>query len=456
MKNTLTALALLASTSLAGAVDLPSGKAQPQAPANYVKVCDVYGSGFFYIPGTDSCLRVGGMVRQDFAYVPSGDTYKVTSGARAINTYGAGQNTTGWETRGRIDLDARTPTDFGTVRTAAGIRFSRSSGTLADVANPTGASQSATTTTPIMEYAYIQFAGLTAGAARDNFQFMPSAVYSAQHWASFIINPKQVAYTATLGGGLSATIAVQDATDTAIAPVDGVNATTTYYAPQNEKNLNLVGNVRWDQPWGTVQVMGAGRQAQVLDTTGLTYNQEKGVWAAGAGAKINLPFTGHKDNALWLTGAYADGMTEYTTAYGSNKIANWKRDLNGWQFNQPSIIAYSTGVETVKSWNAAALYQHWLTDKYRINAFGSYGQIQAPETAKALVFDAKKGFGDAKVWSVGSNFAWLPTKDFELGIEGIYSNMKQDVRYTLASSTNKVEKESDSNWTMRLRAERRF
>ena len=456
MKNTLTALALLASTSIAGAVDLPSGKAQPQAPANYVKVCDAYGAGFFYIPGTDSCLRVGGMIRQDFAYVPAGDTYKVTAGAKTINTYGAGQNTTGWETRGRIDLDARTPTDFGTVRTAAGIRFSRSSGTLADVANPTGASQSATTTTPIMEYAYIQFAGITAGAARDNFSFMPNAVYSAQHWASFIINPKQLAYTAILGGGLSATVAVQDATDTAIAPVDGVNASTTYYAPQNEKNLNLVGNIRWDQPWGQVQIMGAGRQAQVLDTTGLTYNQSKNVWAAGGGVKINTPFTGHQQNALWLTGAYADGMTEYTTAYGSNKIANWKRDINGWQFNQPSIIAYSTGVESVKSWNAAALYQHWLGNSYRINAFGSYGQIQAPESAKALVFDAKKGFGDATVWSVGSNFAWLPTKDFELGIEGIYSNMKQDIRYTLASSTNIVKKESDDNWTMRLRAERRF
>jgi hypothetical protein len=456
MKNTLTALALLASTSIAGAVDLPSGKAQPQAPANYVKVCDAYGAGFFYIPGTDSCLRVGGMIRQDFAYVPKGDTYKVTSGARAISTYGAGQNTTGWETRGRLDLDARTPTDFGTVRTAAGIRFTRASGTLADVANPSGSAQSATTTTPIMEYAFIQFAGITAGAARDNFSFMPSAVYSAQHWASFIIQPKQLAYTAILGGGLSATIAVQDATDTAIAPVDGVNATTTYYAPQNEKNLNLVGNIRWDQPWGQVQIMGAGRQAQVLDTTGLTYNQTKSVWAAGGGLKINTPFTGHKDNALWLTGAYADGMTEYTTAYGSNKIANWKRELNGWQFNQPSLIAYSTGIESVKSWNVAGLYQHWLTDKYRVNAFGSYGQIQAPESAKALVFDAKKGFGDAKVWSVGTNVAWLPTKDFELGVEGIYSKMSQDIRYTLASSTNIVKNESDNNWTARLRAERRF
>ncbi|HVW55444.1 MAG TPA: porin, partial [Rhizobiaceae bacterium] len=25
-------------------------------PANYVKVCDAYGSGFYYIPGTQTCF----------------------------------------------------------------------------------------------------------------------------------------------------------------------------------------------------------------------------------------------------------------------------------------------------------------------------------------------------------------------------------------------------------------
>ena len=38
--------------------------AEPE-PAEYVKICDVYGSGYFYIPGTETCLRVGGYVRYD-------------------------------------------------------------------------------------------------------------------------------------------------------------------------------------------------------------------------------------------------------------------------------------------------------------------------------------------------------------------------------------------------------
>ena len=36
--------------------------AEPE-PAEYVKVCDAFGTGFFYIPGTENCLKIGGYVR---------------------------------------------------------------------------------------------------------------------------------------------------------------------------------------------------------------------------------------------------------------------------------------------------------------------------------------------------------------------------------------------------------
>ena len=43
----------------AQAADLPV-KAQP---VQYVKICSLYGVGFYYIPGTDMCIKVGGYVR---------------------------------------------------------------------------------------------------------------------------------------------------------------------------------------------------------------------------------------------------------------------------------------------------------------------------------------------------------------------------------------------------------
>jgi len=56
----------------AQAADLPSKKA---APATYVKICDAYGAGFFFIPGTDTCIKIGGRVRYDLGYAPKGDYY---------------------------------------------------------------------------------------------------------------------------------------------------------------------------------------------------------------------------------------------------------------------------------------------------------------------------------------------------------------------------------------------
>ena len=47
----------------AQAADLPV-KAKP---VQYVKICSLYGVGFYYIPGTDMCLKIGGWVRAEYA-----------------------------------------------------------------------------------------------------------------------------------------------------------------------------------------------------------------------------------------------------------------------------------------------------------------------------------------------------------------------------------------------------
>ncbi|HWL06142.1 MAG TPA: porin, partial [Xanthobacteraceae bacterium] len=43
----------------AQAADLPV-KAKP---VSYVKICDLYGAGYFYVPGTETCIKLGGYVR---------------------------------------------------------------------------------------------------------------------------------------------------------------------------------------------------------------------------------------------------------------------------------------------------------------------------------------------------------------------------------------------------------
>src|SRR5204863_1507957 len=48
----------------AQAADLPV-KAKA---VEYVRVCSLYGAGFFYIPGTDTCIKLGGYVRADVTF----------------------------------------------------------------------------------------------------------------------------------------------------------------------------------------------------------------------------------------------------------------------------------------------------------------------------------------------------------------------------------------------------
>jgi hypothetical protein len=41
-------------------------------PVDYVRVCDAFGTGYWYIPGTDTCLKIGGKVQFDIKFQKSG------------------------------------------------------------------------------------------------------------------------------------------------------------------------------------------------------------------------------------------------------------------------------------------------------------------------------------------------------------------------------------------------
>ena len=53
----------------AQAADLPA-KAKP---VEYVKVCSLYGVGFWYVPGTDTCLKIGSFIREQVGWNQSSE-----------------------------------------------------------------------------------------------------------------------------------------------------------------------------------------------------------------------------------------------------------------------------------------------------------------------------------------------------------------------------------------------
>jgi len=96
----------------AQAADLPTAA----EPVEYVRVCDAYGAGFFYIPGSETCLRVGGRVRIDAVWIDNQGRLADDYATRA---------------RAYVRLDARTQTDIGLLLpTSASVTRSASADTL--------------------------------------------------------------------------------------------------------------------------------------------------------------------------------------------------------------------------------------------------------------------------------------------------------------------------------------
>jgi|EndMetStandDraft_8_1072994.scaffolds.fasta_scaffold05962_2 hypothetical protein len=95
--------AALAAVSGAQAADAIVA-AEPE-PMEYVRVCDAFGTGFFYIPGTETCLKIGGYVRFQVDW----------------NDNNVDKN---WNARTRalLNFDARTDTELGTLRSYIGVR----------------------------------------------------------------------------------------------------------------------------------------------------------------------------------------------------------------------------------------------------------------------------------------------------------------------------------------------
>src|SRR5207302_8434328 len=111
----------------AQAADLPTRKA---APVNYVRICDAYGAGFFYIPGTDTCLKVGGLALFEArGFDPSFSIVGPLFYGNGAQHLGAGfvptptefsnarsRDAIDFAALGRVELDARTQSPWGTLR----------------------------------------------------------------------------------------------------------------------------------------------------------------------------------------------------------------------------------------------------------------------------------------------------------------------------------------------------
>ncbi|MBB4015639.1 hypothetical protein GGR16_000645 [Chelatococcus caeni] len=449
----------LAAAAGAQAADLPMRKA---APVEYVRVCSVHGAGFFYIPGSDTCIKIGGRVRAEYRYLEPTSSYSLSAtstGVGSINVApgvwfnpGRRSDATGFRARGRINVDARTATEWGTLRTFVQVDVTANTGNYLG-AGRNGFGPGVDTTDVALDKAYIQWAGITAGRISSFFDFYAAAInFGSGYMASLGSDNGSVntlAYTATFGNGFSATLALEDRS----AVVRNVASTANVLGGTNnilggQRMPSIVGNLRVDQGWGSAQLSGVVQQlnASTLDPLGGRIDSEYG-YAIQAGVKVNLPMLAAGD-ALWLQAAYADGalgrlglgnLTTFGTLYG---VAVDGVELNG-------------SIKRTKGWGVTAAFLHYWTPSIRQAVFGNYTAVDYSGSAIAA-YSTVDGFAtinDFKVWTVGTNVIWSPVKAFDIGVEVLYQKLDPKGRFIFPNGSSKADVDV---WEARLRFQRDF
>jgi Porin subfamily len=265
----------LMAISGAQAADLPV-KAKA---VEYVRICSPYGAGFFYIPGTDTCIKLGGYLRADVTF--NGSIHGQPAWSGDLGQQNRYRDYFAARSRMALTVDTRTATDYGVVRTFGQANFQFSTqGSSSVNPNVFTASPSAGTQTNLLnqpgegyvatEYIFLQFAGFTFGKSASAYaspwQGFPGNISSflmgGQNTDTGVNN---IQYTAQFGNGVSGTIGLEDPTvwdRTAVfnlsytlnATGTGGNAYAGVHAP------DVVGNIRVDQAWGLFQISAAAHE----------------------------------------------------------------------------------------------------------------------------------------------------------------------------------------------------
>jgi hypothetical protein len=462
----------LVAVSVGQAADLPV-KAKP---IEYVKVCSLYGAGFYYMPGTDICLKIGGYVRAETTYHSNGN---FGQGPTAGDVNNRTTNEFVMRARAYITADAREQTAWGTARAYVAVGVATT-----DVGNAL--------TPSILGFnrAFIQWAGITAGITQSFYDFMS---YAAVSYRAFWPNSDTGdagwwvwAYTAQLGNGLSASISAEQRRMSQIVGTVGAPVVVggvlqpTFVSGGNPANASLVagtstigagygglqspdiiGNIRLDQTWGSAQVMAAAHEVNAnyygsisngLSETG--HPGDKWGWAVGAGLRLNFPFVAQGDY-FQTQASYVRGAMGYLDKGNNTPNFGWERGGNfGFGVQSDCVFASSaasvglaplnaTGCNLTTGWQVNASYEHYWTPQFHESLFGGITELRYNSQANAILCTAE-GAGvfiggvlqtgasslaapgcnnNFDIWSVGTRLQYDWTKTLYIGVEFLYQHL---------------------------------
>ena len=449
----------LIAMSGAQAADLPV-KAKA---VEYVRICSLYGAGFYYIPGTDTCIKLGGYLRVDTTFNGSSN-YDSPAWAGAAGQGNRYRNQFIAYSRQDLNIDTRTATEYGVVRTFFDATFNWGSGGSYGV--NTGIAGGALG----VYYAFIQFAGFTMGKAVSQFS-APWTGYPGNA-TSFLIGGEddvtginQFAYTASFGNGVSASVSLEDPSAYRQSNVLNTNLGVLASFASNFFNASgspaanalsgyagnavpeIVGQFRVDQAWGLFQLSGAlhNIHAGYYVPTNETSGHPGDAWGGAVMASLsikNIP-TGPGDS-INMGPTYANGASRYVIGgvspnafamFGSTGVPGAYESV-GIGISADGIFAPGGSIQKTNAWGFRGAFNHNWTAQWTTSVFGSYSRLEYGGAGKALYCNnffpgaIAGNFGcnpDFSIWQVGTRTAWTPVKNLTFSTEIMYTALDQNM-----------------------------
>jgi Porin subfamily len=436
-------VAALIAVAGAQAADMPV----KAPPVKYVTLCNLYGEGFYQIPGQDTCISIGATIRLDGGVGADGNGGPFISGA-----YGRdGRSDILGHARGTAWIDAREKTGWGELRGYASAA--------ADVQGIAASGEGTAPGSVYLKRAFVQFAGFVIGKTQSFFDFHNGEFsYGSYHFGggsnTYDSGTILAAYSAKFAipeGTATASIAAEDSRVRRTAlwdagsngltiggfpgpvqlsgPFEGLYphcdpvadvrdtfsgcATGDYAA---ERMPDIVGSFRIEHPWGSAQIAAAVHQVNANAYgsnlpgpligpgafTGVATASVIGSALMG-GFEFNVP-TGAGDK-VWAEGAYTKGAIAYTGLSQPGSFTTFDRfkggtvgvgwALDGIFANQVGPASAGapifSGMQLTTAWSVGAAYEHNWLPNVRTSVFGVVTDVIYDQQAQTIFCESPVG-----------------------------------------------------------------
>ncbi len=401
--------------------------------------------GSFLVPGTQTSFKVGGYVKFDYTYdfgaqqninggadpigiaLDSGPPHHIGNGSVLLpvvaapadsghHIHGTSQMTA---SESRFNIETRTPTAFGDVKTFIE----------GDFTNPNGLSNSNSLHVNSNSFGFRLreaygtlgpfLAGQTASLFRDSDAEAETLDFGGP-MATGVTRQPQVRYTFDFGNGLTWAVAAENP-QTQIFDVDDSSSSgfqTTFGAHQGDKIPDFTTAVVYTAPWGHLNLHAVFRDLYWHDGGSAAPAAEGAStstfgWGIGFSGTWNVPIG--KDGLSWEA-AYGRGAGRYINSDGApTPDAFWTSSFD----NSSGIGTRERVLKAIPAWLVNANYVHFWTDTLRSTIAGSYWHQ-----------DNKNGIGANQsnsndnvslLWKSAYtghvNLIWSPVEQTNFGIE---------------------------------------